>query len=169
MLNDESMTIYKKGEVRGKDDEMIALRGELDSLQARCVYLCSVLKGENDTAFQGVAEILEVVTGLIRCEALCESMEFCGFFNLSDDELRQYSHNPKKYLGVDHYFLGANENVCMAELNLLRTQIRACERVAVKAIKDCLDWGDCIKRILNRMSSAAYILMLKLKKEEEGQ
>lgn len=166
MKGNESKTWLKKGTVCGKGDQAIAFRGAIDSLYAECIWACSVAKDANEAAFQGLAEISKVIGNLMRCEALCENTEFSGVFGLSGDELREFSQNPKKHFGLDHFWPDENAAPLMAALNRLRAEVRRCEREAARAYPECEDWQVSIIACLNRLSSAVYILMLKLRLEE---
>lgn len=166
MKGNESKTWLKKGTVCGKGDQAIAFRGAIDSLYAESIWACTIAKDANRAAFGGLAEISKVIGNLMRCEALCESTEFSGVFGLSGDALRDVSQNPKKHLGQDHFWPDENATPLMAALNRLRTEVRRCEREAVRAYPECEDWQVSIIACLNRLSSAVYILMLKLRLEE---
>jgi len=166
MKNNETQTWLKKGVAVSKGDQRIAFRGEVDALYAECVCACAAAREKGGFVFEGLAEISKIIGKLMRCEALCEGMEFYGVLGYSADQLREVSQNPKKYFGSD--FFWPDENACtrMAALNRLRTAIRRCEREAVRAYPEGEDWQISIIACLNRLSSAAYILMLELKSEE---
>ena len=146
---------------------MIAFRGEIDSLYAECICACTAAP-KNRFVFKGLAEISKVVGQIMRCEALCESTEFCGVFGYSGDELREVSHHPEKYLGASYFWPDENASPCMAALNRLRAEVRRCEREAVRAYPKPEPWQASIIECLNRLSSAVYILMLKLNLEEKN-
>lgn len=167
MKNNESKTCLKKGIIIDKGDRVIAFRGEIDSLYAECIYACSVAE-KGGFVFEGLAEISKVIGRIMRCEALCESTEFCGVFGYSGDELREVSQNPEKHLGMAHFWPDENASLSMAALNRLRAEVRGCEREAVRAYPECEPWQISIIACLNRLSSAVYILMLKLNLEEKN-
>jgi len=168
MKDNESQTWLNKGTVCQKGDQAIAFRGEIDSLYAECIHACSITKGSEGFVFQGLTEISKVIGGLMRCEALCESMEFCGVLGYSGDELREISQNPEKHLGVGHFWPDENASPAMAALNSLRAEVRRCEREAVRTYPENQPWQVSIIECLNRLSSAVYILMLRLKLKEEA-
>lgn len=168
MKNNETKTWLKKGEAVSKGEARIAFRGEIDALYAECLCACAAAKEKGGPVFGGLAEILKKTGKLMRCEALCESMELDGVLGYTGDELREVSQNPKKYLGTDHFWPDENVSARMAAVNRLRTAVRRCEREAVRAYPEGEDWQASIITCLNRLSSAAYILMLKLKSEEEN-
>lgn len=166
MKSDEMKTWLNQGTAVSKGEKRIAFRGEIDSLYAECVCACADVRGEDELAFSGFAEIAKTIGKLMRCEALCENMEFYGVLGYSADELRRVSQNPKKFFGIDFFWPDENAGVPMAAANRLRASIRRCERAAVLAYPEGEAWQLSIITCLNRLSSAAYILMVKLKLEE---
>jgi ethanolamine utilization cobalamin adenosyltransferase len=166
MKGNESNTWLKKGTVCGKGDQSIAFRGAIDSLYAECIWACTVAKNASRETFCGLTEISKVIGNIMRCEALCESTEFSGVFGLSADQLREISQNPQKHFGLDYFWPDENASPLMAALNRFRAEVRRCEREAVRAYPESEDWQESIIACLNRLSSAAYILMLKLRLEE---
>ena len=167
MKNNETKTWLNKGTAVSKGEARIAFRGEVDALQAECVCACVAAKELGGPVFEGLAEIMQITGKLMRCEALCENMEFYGVLGYSEEQLRTVSQNPKKYFKTDYFWPDENASAPMAALNRLRTVIRRCERAAVRAYPEAEDWQISIITVLNRLSSAAYILMLMLRTEEE--
>ncbi|MEI6100960.1 MAG: hypothetical protein WCP73_03885 [Eubacteriales bacterium] len=167
MKGNESKTWLKKGTVCGKGDERIAFRGEIDSFYAECIVACTVAKQANGKVFEGLAEISNIIGHIMRCEALCESTGFCGVLGYTGDQLREISQNPEKHFGIGYFWPDENATPLMAQLNHLRAEVRCCERMAVRAYPDLEEWQTSIIACLNRLSSAVYILMLKLKLEED--
>lgn len=168
MKNNETKTWLKNGVAVSKGDHRIAFRGEIDALYAEAVCACAAARDKSGFLLDGLAEIAKMVGELMRCEALCESMEFYGVLGYSAEELRAVSQNPKKYFGTDYFWPDENASVPMAATNRLRTVIRKCEREAVRAYPEGEAWQLSIITCLNRLSSAAYILMLRLKTEEKN-
>ena len=112
MKSDEMKTWLNQGTVVSKGEKRIAFRGEIDSLYAECVCACADVRGKNGLAFSGFAEISKTVGKLMRCEALCENMEFYGVLGYSVDDLRQFSQNPKKYFGASIIFGRTKMRAC---------------------------------------------------------
>ena len=137
-----------------KNSQQIELRGKLDSLNAQII-----LFQVNSSSQEFISELEEVrltVNRLQRCEA-CNRV-FDGemrLWGLDFDELHRRSHNPVKGHILPHYEMG--REAC--ELNLLRTLVRETELCAVRAFGD--DDGLRIGHVLNRLSSALYVLMYK--------
>jgi ethanolamine utilization cobalamin adenosyltransferase len=82
----------------------------------------------------------------------------------SEDELYELSHWPEKYLGIPHLVPGPTDHEILHWLNVLRTQAREVEVIVLQAFPpDGLDpagVGASLRRALNRLSSAIYVLEL---------
>ena len=141
-----------------KDSPRIELRGRLDSLSARII----LMQAESDSAeyIAYLEELRAVVNRLQRCEACGE--KFSGDFvlwGLDSEELHTRSHNPAMYYGLGHIMPHHEMGRLAAGLNVLRTLVRETELCAVRAFGD--DDGLRICHVLNRLSSAVYILTYK--------
>ena len=162
------MTVLQGSSTVLKCDKRIILRGEIDYTFAVCVRACAVLRERGAAAAEKLAEILSCLKEITRCEALGITSSLCGVFGYSEEQLREVSNFPEKYLGQGHFIPDENECVVISELNLLRVQIRRCE-VAAAALyaENGEKWTLSIVKSLNRLSAAVYILMLKAKKTEK--
>lgn len=144
------------GAMTYKTDPRIELRGRLDSLNAEiiCVQCCS-----NDEGFiADLEELREVVRNLQRCEAANQPFnERLTLWGLDEDDIHSLSHNPSGSRGrhiMPHHSMG----VRAAEINRLRTLVRECELSACRTFTNDLLR---INHVLNRLSSALYILIYK--------
>jgi len=161
MRGSECMTALCGSETVIKCDKRIVLRGEIDMTCAVCLRALLATKTNAET-IKNVGEILHALMEISRCEALEEICEFCGVFGLSEDELRNYSNFPEKYLGKKHFVPSCDITPEVCALNELRAQLRRCEREAVAVVCETdAEWAKSIAQALNRLSAAAYILMLK--------
>lgn len=160
MKGEETNTLLFGKKTAQKDCPEIMLRGELDCLMAQAVLVCAYAKqyGHVDI-IGGTEDIVRVVRELVRSEALGEPPDVEEILGMDFEELRHVSHHPKTELGADHYFPDENTDMMTALLNLLRTDIRRAERACVGAKDDGPANGE-IQLVLNRLSSAAYILMI---------
>lgn len=151
-----------------KDDPRIIFRGKLDSLQSEILELqhLSYAKDVEKLSME-LQEVLEYVREILRCEVLSEEYSREKLFGLNEEELRDMSHSPKKYLGVGHILPHYKMDEIMLKLNSLRSSSREVELAAVKAFKkeNGIERVDIIKA-LNRLSSGIYILMCKYKAGE---
>ncbi|MBQ9596322.1 MAG: hypothetical protein IJR35_10750 [Synergistaceae bacterium] len=163
-----------------KIDPRIELRGRLDSLNAEIICVQSYSDDEGFIA--DLEELREVVRTLQRCEAANESFTArLTLWGLDEDEIHSRSHNPSEWANsaissascqggeghemargssqkgkhiMPHYSMG----VRAAEINRLRTLVRECELIACKVFTDD---SLRINHVLNRLSSALYILIYK--------
>ncbi|MBQ7219467.1 MAG: hypothetical protein IJS28_00645 [Synergistaceae bacterium] len=140
-----------------KSHARIALRGKLDSLNAQIIFLQTL--SENHSYISDLEEVRQIVRGLQKHEACNEIFaDTFGLWGLSDDEIHARSHNPKKYYGRGHIMPHHDMQKESAGVNLLRTLVREAELSACHAFPDD-ELGLC--HVLNRLSSALYILMYK--------
>lgn len=150
-----------------KTHPRIAFRGSLDQLEAFIISTQVVAKEEDREEFyEWLEEMLKFCGAIFRAEVLEESLPPLTLFGLDPDELRAHSHHPDKYYGVKHFRPSATQGKLMSALNIVRVLARETELKALaafwKAEKE-LERED-ILLALNRMSSAAYILMCRLAK-----
>ena len=81
-----------------------------------------------------------------------------NLWGIDEDEIHTRSHNPMKYYGLGHILPDKDMKRESSELNLLRTLIREAELISCRVFEsDELR----ISHILNRLSSALYILTYK--------
>ena len=132
-----------------KTDPRIALRGKLDSLQAR--FLLAIAQanelGRGECA-AGLQECFGLAQAIMAAEVKEQPLPPPSLFGMDSAALRRASH--KHYI-APHAGMGG---LCLA-LNTLRTQVRETELAAC-----AVDRLDLIEA-LNRMSSAVYLLFLK--------
>lgn len=170
----EHMTHLHGNKLVYKDDPRIVFRGRLDSLQSTILdtqlqfitYGSKVLVKELD-------EVLATVRNTLRAEVLNEPIAIQLLIGLTDEELREHSHHPKKHYGVEHFIPDVSMGIEVVLLNRIRTEIREVELVAMHTFKREGDVarGDIIK-VLNRLSSTVYLLMCRVRggyyKKESG-
>lgn len=161
----EHMTHLHGNVLVDKTHPRIAFRGAMDSLQAELLLGQKDLAGD---AARGLEELLALSRELIACEVLERPLQWQKLLGMTEEELRSRSHRPQDYYGIPHFMPGASDSREVLILNRCRCQIRAAELAAARAFRD-MD-GGCrrpdIVQALNRMSSAAYLLMLRQKTKE---
>lgn len=136
-----------------KTSTRIALRGKLDTLNSGIIFLqtCSV----NEKFIADLEELREIIRALQKCEA--RGMIYNGsleLWGMSFDEIHTRSHNP----GKAHILLHHDMKREAAGINLLRACVRECELLSCKVFHDD-ELG--INHVLNRLSSALYVLIYK--------
>lgn len=158
----EEMTQLHGSTLVRKDHPRIHLRGRLDSLQSDILLLHSRVKESSRPLATELAELLIWAREILRAEVLETPLPALTMSGLSAAELRERSHNPRKFFNIGHVLPEADMEPEVLELNRLRSTVREIELAAVAALSD----GDHpaaqgIIEALNRMSSAIYVLMLK--------
>lgn len=137
-----------------KDHPRIAFRGAVDALEAQ-ILLCGQALPRLRPEME---QFLKQARYLIRAEVLSEPVETVKLCGLSPEELRSHSHRPQDFYGKPHFMPDFDDGDVL-QLNRLRCAVRDAERLAVAAIPERRD----ILQVLNRMSSAVYILMIREK------
>ena len=137
-----------------KNSPQIELRGKLDSLNAQIILFQT--NSNSQEFISDLEEFRLIVNRIQRCEVYNKIFDGeMRLWGLDFDELHERSHNPVKGHILLHYEMG--HEAC--ELNLLRTLVRETELCAVRVFGD--DDGLRIGHVLNRLSSALYVLMYK--------
>ena len=144
-----------------KTHPRIAFRGKMDLLEAE-LMLCQL----NVPVFvKELGEILACARNLLRCEVLGEPVQEEKLCGLTEQELRRRSHMPQDYYGQPHFMPQADDGAEIAYLNRARCIARQAELAAVAAFTD--ETGNPTRpdllRMLNRLSSMLYLLMIRLK------
>ena len=155
----EHMTHLYGDVLVSKTHPRIAFRGAVDSLEAE-LLLCQIAVPEMK---EELGEILSLARKLIRYDVLnqpAEEEKLCG---LTEKEIREHSHRPQDFYGVPHFMPEAKDGEKLLRLNRVRAMARSAELAAVRAFSG--ERQD-ILRLMNRMSSMLYILMLRLKKQK---
>ncbi|MCR4672155.1 MAG: ATP-binding protein [Lachnospiraceae bacterium] len=159
----EAMTAISRNRLVYKDDPRIMYRGKIDSVQALVVYIqalvaeksgCQVLLGD-------LGSVLDALRVLMRAEVLGEELPAVKVMGLDNDALREQSHDPERFYHVKQMTLpDYSMGLVYASLNLLRTQLREAEVLAVAAFREgsTVARNDIIRE-LNRLSSAVHIIM----------
>ncbi|MHC1748735.1 MAG: cobalamin adenosyltransferase [Cellulosilyticaceae bacterium] len=152
-----------------KDHHRITFRGKIDSLESKILetqILCQ--KNEMPKLVSDLQEILEFVRNILKCEVIGEKMENFTLQGLTEAELRERSHHPSKYFGMNHFFPDYTMGEVVIALNSLRSLTRETELVAYNAFKG--EYGDVeredLMKALNRLSSLFWIMMFKVRTDE---
>ncbi|ATO51799.1 ethanolamine corrinoid cobalamin adenosyltransferase [Brevibacillus laterosporus] len=149
-----------------KDHPRIIFRGKLDSLEAKILQaqITGVKAGLPKLAAD-LEEVLLFVRNILRCEVLGERLSNIQLLDMTSDEIREQSHHPKKYFGLDHFKPSYEMGEMVVALNSLRTFTRETELLAYQAFKQehgSVEREDIIQA-LNRLSSLFWILMFRVR------
>lgn len=160
----EHMTQLYGNKLVPKDHRRIEFRGRLDSLQSKILEVQVIAtKLQNEKVAKELEEILCFVRNILRAEVLEEKLPEFSLIGMSEDELREISHNPKKYFNMEHFIPSFKMGEIVIALNSIRSNIREVEICSFKAFKDFegeITRNDII-RYLNRLSSCLYVMMFK--------
>ncbi|MPW25530.1 cobalamin adenosyltransferase [Alkalibaculum sp. M08DMB] len=149
-----------------KDNKRIKLRGEVDLVMSEILKVqIRVKELKVDGLISDLQEVYNFIGEMSRGEVLNELLKPNLILGLNQQEIRNMSHNPKKYFGLDHLF---NINYEIGEipvlLNSLRARIRKVEIACYEAFKLHPN-GNITRNDLmegyNRLSSIMYIIALK--------
>ena len=161
----EHMTHLNGNVLVCKTHPRITFRGKMDLLEAE-LMLCQLKAPEFSKELQ---EILTFARYLLRCEVMGEKVEEQKLCGLTEQELRRHSHIPQDFYGQPHFMPEHTDGEEILLLNRTRCIARQAELAAVAAFTD--EKGNPTRadllRMLNRLSSMLYILMIRLKAERE--
>ncbi|RJG20754.1 cobalamin adenosyltransferase [Paenibacillus thiaminolyticus] len=149
-----------------KDHPRILFRGKLDSLETKILEAqISCSKLNMTKLVDDLEEILQFVRKIVRCEVLNESIDEFHLLGMTPKELREQSHFPKKYFGLEHFQPSYDMGEAVVVINALRTLTRETELLAYQAFKT--EHGGAeredIIRTLNRLSSLFWIIMFRIR------
>lgn len=167
----EHMTHLHGNVLVPKTHSRIVLRGQLDSLEAEavCLQLRAQRAGE-ETLAGWLEEIITFCRGLMSCEVTEKPLGEWKLLGLGSRELREQSQQPRTYFGVGHLLPDCRLGEWSVELNRLRALSRQVELAAAEAFvhpDGTAECGDLLQGY-NRLSSAFYLLMLRLAAKKEG-
>lgn len=157
----EHMTHLRTGALVTKTHPVIGYRGQLDLFQCELVEAQVFLAQEGEEKLLlKLEEISAFARQLMVSEVKEEPFHWTTLIGLTPEELRERSHNPQKYFGVQHTPLSYTHGKVVAKLHHLRAKSREVELHANRAFTD--DLGACSRtdliQALNRLSSALYVL-----------
>lgn len=171
----DHMTQLDAGHFAAKTHPRIKFRGQLDSLHAWVMLAAAEARGYN---------LPDLAGGLDTLAAYCreiQSAEYHGrpvqpltLRGKNEAELREISHHPNQQLGLAHLTPGPSDHSILHWLNVLRTQSRELEVIALEIYgpkehtHDDKEGPGSIPRALNRLSSAVYVLELWFKRGDLG-
>lgn len=159
----EHMTHLRANLLVEKTHPRIRLRGCLDSFQAQVLWTQTRLA--EPALIADLQEILDCARAIVAAEVKEEPLGEMTLFGMDEARLRFVSHHIKEEFGIPHPMLCYTDGETAALLNLLRTQIRTCELAAIEAFGQTRPDLICM---LNRLSSAIYILMCRHLAQKEG-
>ena len=159
MAKQEHMTSLSGGTMVNKADPRLELRGRLDSLCAFVIELQILGKRQGlAPLIEELEEVLEKLHDILLCEFTGKECGDLVLWGLNSDEIRERSHHPDRYFGLGHIRPHHTMGEVAARLNTLRTEVRETELSACRAFSIGQSNSPSIIKVLNRLSSAVYIL-----------
>ncbi len=168
----EHMTHLHGNVLVPKTHPRIVLRGRLDSLEAEVICLQTRARGAGEDALAGwLGEITVFCRSLMCSEVTEKPLDEWTLLGLRSQELREQSQQPRKYFGIGHLLPDCSLGKWSVELNRLRALSRQTELAAAEAFvrPDGTAARTDLLEGYNRLSSAFYLLMLRLAAEREGE
>lgn len=165
----EHMTALRGTTLVTKDHKVICLRGRLDSLEAKILEVQVALHRQGlDRIVADLDEVLAYVRVILGSEVKGSDVPPMHLMGMEEAEIRDRSHKPKQYYGINHFGASWQDGEAVVLLNALRTQVREVELVAYSTFKD--EYGVPVRpdivQALNRLSSAFYVMMMRVKAKE---
>lgn len=161
----EHMTQVYGNLLVNKDHKRIKLRGEVDVLMGEIMKVqIRANELELKDLVSDLQEVFDYIGKVSRAEVLNEPLNTSKILGFNHQEIREMSHNPKKYFDHEHLF---NITYELGEipilLNSLRALIRKTEIACYEAFK--LSDGTVARSDLiqgyNRLSSVVYIIIFR--------
>lgn len=160
----EHMTHLRGNTLVFKNHKQIIFRGKLDSLEAKIIQ-AQIFCKEKEKLVNELQEILIFVRNISKAEVLNIPLEEINLLGLNEKEIRDISHDPKKYFNIGHEFPDYRMGDLVAYVNTIRAFVREVEISAYEAFKD--EYGEVsrvdIIQALNRLSSVCWIIMFKIR------
>ena len=152
----EHMTHLHSNVLVPKTHPRIRVRGQMDDLEAE-LLLCQL---ECPRWEKELGEILDLAREIIRYDVLGEPANREKLCGLTESD----------YYGQTHFMPDLADGPVILHLNRCRTAARAAELAAAAAFTD--ENGNCTRedllKLLNRMSSMIYILMIREKADRDN-
>jgi len=161
----EYMTQLNSNVLVPKTHPRIMFRGKMDSLLAKTMeaQIVAVEEGHPEVA-RDLEDVARLVSAALMGEVTEAPLEPFNVLGMDEAELRRVSHNPRKYIGVDHMLPDYTMGKAFCAVNALRAQTREAELIAtgVFTAEDGAVQRVDLLQAMNRLSSAVYIIMCRL-------
>lgn len=148
-----------------KNHKRVIFRGVVDSFISRWLVMTKDLENIKNTKLQRDLESVEkFINKILISEVVGEAIGDVMVLDKTLDEIRELSHNPKKYFDRGHLFgISSKDSYLVIKLNEMRTLSR---EVEIKGVEAFVDESGKVERrdlllSLNRLSSVIYVMMLK--------
>lgn len=137
----------------------LKFRGRVDSLHAFVMLAAAVARRERLVVLAAHLDTLAAYCReIMSAEYNVRPVAPLTLAGMDEAQLHAISHWPDRHLGIDHIVPGAADPEMLHWLNVVRTQAREVEVVALEAFVPA-----DLAHALNRLSSAVYVVELLLK------
>ncbi|TVR21705.1 MAG: hypothetical protein EA387_09890 [Nitriliruptor sp.] len=155
-----------------KTDARIRLRGRLDTLQALTLAVGARARAEGHAETAGHLDTLAAYCReLLAAEYHGRAPGEIALAGLDEETIHHASHHPEEAVGLPHLVPDATHPETLHWLNLLRCQVREAEVLVLDAYppdRDDTEVARGLSRAVNRLSSAVYVLELRLAAATRG-
>jgi ethanolamine utilization cobalamin adenosyltransferase len=168
----EHLTQLDAGRFAPKTSPRLKLRGRVDSLHALVMLTAAYARRCRLPELAGHLDSLAAYCReIMSAEYHARAVAPLALLGRSEEELHAISHWPDRHLGLAHLVPGPDDHEILHWLNVVRSQAREVEVVALEAFPqtgwpDTSGLGESLARALNRLSSAIYVLELLFKAGE---
>lgn len=148
-----------------KTHPRIKLRGRVDSLHAQVLLIQRMAKKSGEEALaRDLGTVAAYCRELTSAEYNERPVAALQLQTWSVEDIHRATHDPKGVLGIDHLTIDENDTDLQHWLNIVRTDAREIEIVALEAFPSPHDpYGESICHAFNRLSSIFYFLQLRMK------
>lgn len=149
-----------------KSHPRIELRGRMDTLIAAAVVVQTQFDPKNrlpETIKTGVADMKNWLWHMLCSELSCQPLPALTVCNMTPSVLQAVCLDPMQHLGQGHVVPDAGLGPNVALLNWFRAQVRELEVLLAKTSE-----RDDLLEAANRLSTAAYVMMLLTVMAEQG-
>lgn len=162
----EHMTHLRGNTLVFKNHKQIIFRGKIDSLESKILQAQIFCQEKGKTKLvDDLQDMLIFVRCITRAEVLNTKLDEINLLGLNEQEIRDMSHDPKKYFNIGHEFPDYRMGDLVVSINAIRAFVREVEISAYEAFKN--EYGDVsrndIIQALNRLSSVCWIIMFKIR------
>ena len=152
----EHLTQLDAGHFASKTNPRLVLRGRVDSLHAFVMLAAAKARGYQQAALAGHLDTLAAYCReIMSAEYNLRPAAPLTLLGKTEEELHEISHWPDRHLGIQHIVPGPDDHEMLHWMNVLRTQAREVEVVALE-----VGQAANLPQALNRFSSAVYVLEL---------
>ncbi len=155
----EHMTQLDATTFAPKTAPRLKLRGRVDSLHAFVMLAAAMARRDRlDALARHLDTLAAYCREIMSAEYNVRPVASLTLAGMDATQLHAISHWPGRHLGIEHIVPGADDHEILHWLNVVRTQAREVEVVALESLVPA-----DLAHALNRLSSAVYVLELLFK------